>query len=75
MEDGLVPRDRCTERLISVIDHDPWLARYAIAMCCLNMELGSLNELVRQVEAADEALVASDKRYFEKLVRERYGLG
>lgn len=74
MSDFLSPRDDCTRRLIDAISNDPWLARYALAICCLNMELGSLNELVDQVEAADKAIVQADGEYFRKLVAERFGL-
>lgn len=74
MSEYLNTRQACTERLITLVSGDEWLARYALAMCCLNMELGSLNELVAQVEAADRVLVAQDKDYFRHLVEERYGL-
>lgn len=74
MSEYLNSRAACTERLIVLVGDDAWLARYALAMCCLNMELGSLNELVAEVEAADRVLVAQDKDYFRKLVEERYGL-
>lgn len=73
MAEYLSTRAACTERLILAVGSDPWLARYALAQCCLFMELGSLNELVDLVEAADRELVERDKDFFEKLVRERFG--
>lgn len=74
MKDWLAPRQECTERLLQAINGDEWLARYAVAQVCLFMELGSLNELVSMVEEVCKAEVIADRQYFERLVRERFGL-
>ena len=74
MSDIFRTRQDCTEALLTLVNSDPWLARYALAQCCLFMELGALNELVDAVATVNKDMVAIDKEFFERLVKERFGL-
>jgi hypothetical protein len=74
MSESLEPRDRCLEQLRARCAGDMHLLAYALLGACERLDLGQLNDLVRDVATYDDESWHEATKLLQHLLAERFGL-